>query len=146
MAQRLAAVAVVLGPHTEACRVRLEKALADERASAGPVGTGVGPIVEPATESQEPAPVAQQEPASSSSGLAAPMPTHPSERADGFTDGVTRTQRAQRSAAKRDANKWKLWKTSGKGKASVTTNDRADGGRFGNRLSSLLLYRPARTR
>ena len=33
--------------------------------------------------------------------------TKPSERADGFTDGVgtTRTQRAQRSAAKRDANK-----------------------------------------
>ena len=53
----------------------MEKALADERASAGPVGTGVGPIIEPATESQEPAPVAQQEPASSSSGPAAPMPT-----------------------------------------------------------------------
>ena len=50
---------VGLGPHTEACRVRLEKALADERASAGPVGAGVGPITEPA---------------SSSSGPAAPVP------------------------------------------------------------------------
>ena len=39
---------VGLGPHTEACRVRLEEALADERASAGPVGAGVGPIAEPA--------------------------------------------------------------------------------------------------
>ena len=75
---------VGMGPHTEACRVGLEKALADERASAGPVGAGVGPITEPATVSQEPAPAAQQEPASSSSGPAASMP---------------------RSAAKRDANK-----------------------------------------
>ena len=64
---------VGLGPHTEACRVRLEKALADERAD--PVGTPLGPITEPATESQESAPAAQQEPASSSSGPAAPMPT-----------------------------------------------------------------------
>ena len=64
---------VGLGPHTEACRVRLEKALADERAD--PVEAPVGPIPEPATESQESVPVAQQEPASSSSGPAAPMPT-----------------------------------------------------------------------
>ena len=63
---------VGLGPHTEACRVRLEKALTDERASASPVGAGV---TEPAIESQEPAPAAQQEPASSSSSPAAPMPT-----------------------------------------------------------------------
>ena len=35
---------VGMGLHTEACRVRLKKALADERASAGPVGAGVGPI------------------------------------------------------------------------------------------------------
>ena len=56
------------------------KALADERAD--PVEAPVGPIKEPATESQEPAPEAQQEPA-----------------------GTTRTQRAQRRAAKRDANK-----------------------------------------
>ena len=61
--------------HSSACRVRLEKALGDERASASLVGTGVGPIVEPATESQEPALAAQQEPASLSSGPAAPMPT-----------------------------------------------------------------------
>ena len=63
---------VLLGPHTEACRVPLEKALADERAD--PVEAPFGPITEPATESQESAPAAQQEPASSSSGLAAPMP------------------------------------------------------------------------
>ena len=74
MVQRLAAVAVSrLGPHTEACRVRLEKALAEEKAD--PVGTPVGPFTEPTTESQEPAPVAQQEPRSSSSGPVAPMPT-----------------------------------------------------------------------
>ena len=66
---------VGLGPHTEACRVRLGKALADERASAGPVGAAVGPIAEPATEPQEPATAAQQEPASSSSGPVAPLPT-----------------------------------------------------------------------
>ena len=64
---------VGLAPHTEACRVRLEKALADERADL--VEAPVGPILEPATESQESAPAAQQEPASSSSGPAAPMPT-----------------------------------------------------------------------
>ena len=64
---------VGLGQHTETCRVRLEKALAVE--GADPVGTPVGPITEPATESQEPATAAQQEPASSSPGLAAPMPT-----------------------------------------------------------------------
>ena len=52
---------VGLGPHTEACRVRLEKALADEKASADLVGAGVGPTTEPATESKEPAPAAQQE-------------------------------------------------------------------------------------
>ena len=63
---------VGLGPHTDASRVRLEKALADERAD--PVEAPVGPITEPATESQESAPAAQQEPASSSFGLAAPMP------------------------------------------------------------------------
>ena len=64
---------VGLGPHTEACQFRLEKALADERAD--PVEAPVGPITEPATWSQKPAPAAQQEPASSSSGPAAPMPT-----------------------------------------------------------------------
>ena len=73
MVQRLAAVAVsVWDPHTEACRVRLENALADERAH--PVEAPVGSNTQPATESQEPAPAAQQEPASSSSGPAAPMP------------------------------------------------------------------------
>ena len=107
---------VGLGPHTEACRVRLEKALADEKAD--PVEAPVGPITEPATE----CPKNQQEPASSSSGPAAPMPTQNlHDEQMGFTDGVgsTRTQRAQ--------------KTNSKGEASVTTSDRADGGRFGNR-------------
>ena len=69
---------VGLGPHTEACRVRLGKASADERAD--PVETPVEPITEPATESQEPAPAAQQEPASSSSGPAAPMPAQQNEQ------------------------------------------------------------------
>ena len=64
---------VGFGPHTEACRARLEQALADERAD--PVEAPVGPIPQSATESQESAPAAQQEPASSSSGPAAPMPT-----------------------------------------------------------------------
>ena len=74
MVQRLAAVAVfVLGPHTEACRVRLKKALADARAD--PVETPVGPITEFTAESQEPTPVSQQEPVTSSSGPATPMPT-----------------------------------------------------------------------
>ena len=75
---------VGLGPHNEACRARLEKALADEEASAGPVGAGVGPIAEPDTEPQQPAPTAQQEPASSPSGLAAPMLTqnHENEQLD----------------------------------------------------------------
>ena len=109
---------VGLGPHTEARRVRLEKALADERAD--PVETPVRPITEPATESQEPAPAAQQEPASSSSGPAAPMPTQnlqneqmdsPMENAENAKErgqarrqqvGTTRTQRTQRSAAKQE--------------------------------------------
>ena len=64
---------VGLGPHTEACRVRLEKALADVRADL--VEAPVGLDTPPATESQEPARAAQQEPASSSSGPAAPIPT-----------------------------------------------------------------------
>ena len=64
---------VGLGPHTEACRERLEMALADERAD--PVEAPVGPNTQPATESRESALAAQQEPASSSSGPAAPMPT-----------------------------------------------------------------------
>ena len=55
--------------------MRLEKALADERASAGPVGTGVGPIAESATEPQQPALAAQQKSACSSSRPAVPMPT-----------------------------------------------------------------------
>ena len=91
--------------------MRLEKVLADERASAGPVGAGIGPIAEIATEP----------PATSTDGTAgasvtiilscfADADTKPSERAVGFTDGVesTRTQRAQGSAAKRDAIKGNL--------------------------------------
>ena len=53
--------------------MRLEMALADERAD--PVEAPVGSNTQPTTESREPAPAAQQEPASSSSGPAAPIPT-----------------------------------------------------------------------
>ena len=63
---------VGLGSHTES-RVRSRRTSADERAD--PVETPIGPITEPATESQESAPAAQQEPTSSSFGPAAPMPT-----------------------------------------------------------------------
>ena len=83
-----------------------KKALADGRAD--PVEAPVRPITEPATESQESSPAAQQEPASSSSGLAAPMPAHnfQNEQTDSPMElGTTRTQRTQRSATKRDANK-----------------------------------------
>ena len=72
-ARASAVPADVRSPRAEAFRVRLEKALAHERAD--PVEAPVGPITEPAIKSQESAPVAQQEPASSSSGPAAPMPT-----------------------------------------------------------------------
>ena len=91
---------VGLGPHIEACRVRLEKALADERAD--PFETPVGPITELATESQE-----NQHRRHSRSQRHPSGSAKLSERADGFTDGVgtTRTQRAQSGAAKRDANK-----------------------------------------
>ena len=61
---------VGLGSHTEGCRARLEKALADEKTNAGVLGAGVGPIAEPVTAAL----AAQQEPASSSSGPAVPMP------------------------------------------------------------------------
>ena len=107
MVQRLAAVAVLVWDHTQkpaACDWK--KALADEKAD--PVEAPVGPNTQPATESQESAPAAQQEPASSSSGPAAPTPAQnfQNEQMD-FTDGVgtTRTQRTQRSAAMRDATK-----------------------------------------
>ena len=79
--------------------------MADERAD--PVEARVGPITEHATESQESAPVAQQEPASSSSGPAAPMPTQnfQSEQMDSPMEVGPQERRKQRSAAKRDANK-----------------------------------------
>ena len=35
------------GSHTQGCRVRLEKAPADKKASAGVLGAGVGPITAP---------------------------------------------------------------------------------------------------
>ena len=74
MVQRLAAVAVSVWDHTQKyVECDWKKALAGERAD--PIETPVGPITEPTTESQESAPTAQQEPASSSSGPAAPMPT-----------------------------------------------------------------------
>ena len=49
--------------------------MSDEKAHAGSVGVGIGPIAEPTVESQEPASTVQQEPASSSSDIAPPMPT-----------------------------------------------------------------------
>ena len=105
--QRLAAVAVSVWDHTQK-HVECDWKKQWPTIEQDPVETPVGPITEPATESQESAPVAQQEPVSSSSGPAAPMPTQnlQNEQMDS-TDGVgnTRTQRAQRSAAKRDANK-----------------------------------------
>ena len=58
MVQRLAAVAASVLDHTEACRVRLEKALADERAD--PVKAPVGPNTQSATESQESAPTSEK--------------------------------------------------------------------------------------
>ena len=51
---------VGLGPHTAQKDVECvwKKASADDRACAGPVGVGVGPIAEPDTEPQQPAPAA----------------------------------------------------------------------------------------
>ena len=91
MVQRLAAVVVLVWDHTEACRVRLENSLPDERTD--PVEAPVGPNTKRANESQEPTPTAT----SSSPGPAALMPTKLSERADGSTDGVgtTRTENAK---------------------------------------------------
>ena len=66
---------VGLGPHTEACRMRLEKALSDERTHAGAGGVGIGPIAEPTVESQVPASTVQEESASSPPDIAPPTPT-----------------------------------------------------------------------
>ena len=78
----------------------MEEASADERAIAGPVGAGVGPITEPATESQETAPAAQQEPASLSSGPAAPMPTQnlQNEQMDSSVDLGAQERRERKGA------------------------------------------------
>ena len=107
--------------------MRLEKALADERADL--VGTPVGPITEPTSESHEPAPAAQQEPASSSSGPAAPMPTHnlQNEQMDSPMELGPQERRERKGARPSETP------TSEISEASVTSNDRADSGRFGSR-------------
>ena len=127
-------MAVSVWEHTEARRVRLEKALANERAD--PVEAPVGPNTEAATESQESAPAAQQEPASSSSGPAAPMPNAKTFRTSRWIhqwswDHKNAENAKERGQARRQ--QVKSWKTSGEGEDSVTSNDRADSGRFGNR-------------
>ena len=73
--QRLAAVAVSVWDHTQKHVEFDGKRHWPMREQADPVGTPVGPITEPTSESQEAAPAAQQEPATSSSRPAAPMPT-----------------------------------------------------------------------
>ena len=96
---------VGLGPHTEACRVRLEKALADEREQI------LSKRQLDRSLSLPPSPKNQHRRHSRSQRLHHPVLLrrcqHKTFRTDGFTDGVgsTRTQRAQRSAAKRHANK-----------------------------------------
>ena len=42
-----------LGPHTEACRARLEKAVVDHKMGAGVLGARVGPIAEESKASEE---------------------------------------------------------------------------------------------
>ena len=123
---------VGLGPHTEACRVRLEKALADERAD--PVEAPVGPITEPTSESHDSVPAAQQEPASSSSCWA-DANAKPSERADGFTNELGPQERRERKGAW--PSETPTSEISGrqvvKARPASPPNDRADSGRFGNR-------------
>ena len=65
-----------LGSHTEPCRVRSGKTLADERESESsrPVGAGIGSTAKMTVELQQPTAVMQQEPSSSpSSGPTAPI-------------------------------------------------------------------------
>ena len=99
-ATRLAAVVVSVWDHTEACRVRLEKALADERTD--PVEAPVGPNTKRANESQEPTPTA------TSSSPVLPrrcQQNFQNEQMDSLMELGPQEQRTQRSAAKRDANK-----------------------------------------
>ena len=75
---------------------------------ADPVEAPVGPINETATESQESAPAEQQEPASSSSGPAAPMPTQNFQSEQmGSAIQMRPQERRERKGARpeRDANK-----------------------------------------
>ena len=125
---------VGLGPHTEACRVRLENALSDERAD--PVEAPVGPITELATESQESAPAAQQEPASSTSSPGAPMPTQnfQNDQMDSPVELGPQERRERKGARPSETPTSEM---SGRpvvseGEASVTSTDRPDSGRFGN--------------
>ena len=88
--------------HTEGCRIRLEKALADEKASAGVLGAGVGPIAEPVAESQQPAP-AQQESAFPSSCPAVPMPSQIPQNEQPDSQMEMGAQERRGSTAKRNA-------------------------------------------
>ena len=114
------------------CRIGTTRHWLTKEASAGPVGAGVGPIAELAIEPQ-PAPAAQQEPASSSSGPALPMPTQnlQNEQLDSPMEMVAQERRERKGTRPSETPSSEISEsTSGKGKASVTTNDRADGGRL----------------
>ena len=131
---------VGLGSHTEECRVRLEEALADEKASAGVVGAGVGPIAEPVAEPQQPAPAAQQEAASSSSSLAVPMPTQSSQnkQPDSPTEMGAQERRERKGVRPSETPPSEISErpvVKARPAARVTNNDLADGGRIRHHCS-----------
>ena len=118
-----------LGPHTEACRVRLEKAwLTRERVHR--------------FLSLPPSPRNQHRWHSRSQHLHRLVLLRQCQHKTfrwihrWSWDHKNAESAKERGQARRQ--QVNLWKTRGKGEASGTTNDRADGGRFG--------YRPARTR
>ena len=91
--------------------------------------TPVGPITELTSESHEPAPAAQQGPASSSPGPAAPMPTQnfQNEQMDSPMELGPQERRERKVARPSETPTSEI---SGRPvvKASVITNDRADSG------------------
>ena len=90
--------------HTEACLMRSRRTLADakESESSRAVGAGAGSIAKITVELLQPTTVIQQGPLPSPSFQSycadARTDTEYSERADGFTDESTGTQRAKESA------------------------------------------------
>ena len=110
--------------------MRLEEAVADERADS--VEAPVGPYTEPATESQESAPAAQQEPASSSSSPAAPLPTQnlQTEKMDSPMELGAQERRERKGARPSETPTSEISAKPVEGEASVTSNDRADSGRM----------------